>query len=322
MAKTIDTLRRFYRQGSIVTQLILINGVLFLLFAVLRAVLKLFNVVDPSWLYVLSLPAAPYELLYRPWTLFTYMFMHANVWHLLFNMLWLWCFGSLFLQFFSARHLRGLYILAGLVGGALFVLSYNLFPLFQDNLAQSYLVGASGAILGIVIAVAVREPNYKIRLLFFGNIALKWLAVATVIIDVLLVASSNAGGHFAHLGGALTGWAFVAALRKGVDITGWLNALFDLPGRLTHGGFGRTKGPKVKKAKVKKMKVKKQKRSNSSAKNAAAQPKNDHSEDYRYNASRKEASDETDRILEKIKQHGYAGLTDEEKRKLFEASNR
>lgn len=319
MANVTDTFRRFYRQGSIVTQLICINTVLFVLFAVVRTVLKLFNIVDPVWLDFLSLPAALSELRFRPWSLFTYMFMHASFSHVLFNMLWLWWFGQLFLQFFSARHLRGLYILAGLVGGALYVVCFNVFPLFSNSLPQSTLVGASAAILGIVIATAAHEPNYKIRLLFFGNVSLKWLAVATVVIDVLLVASSNAGGHFAHLGGALAGWAFVAALKKGTDITAWINSIIDFPARLRHGGFRQPKSPKMK---VKKTKEKKQKKTNSSAKNGSEQPKNDHSDDYRYNASRKQQADETDRILEKIKQHGYAGLTDEEKRKLFDASNR
>jgi membrane associated rhomboid family serine protease len=319
MAAATDTLKRICRQGNIVTQLICINAALFLLFAIVRIVLKLFNVVDPSWLYCLSLPAAPYALLRRPWSPFTYMFMHADAWHLLFNMLWLWWFGRLFLRYFSARHLRGLYILAGLVGGALFVISFNLFPLFRNSLSQSLLVGASASILGIVIATAVHEPNYRITLLFFGSVALKWLAVVTVVIDMLLIASDNAGGHFAHLGGALAGWAFVPALRKGIDITAWINAVIDFFGGLFH---RRPHRPKVKKAKVKKMKVRKQKKACSSAKKGASQPKNAHSDDYRYNASRKQQADEMDRILEKIKQQGYAGLTDEEKHKLFEASNR
>lgn len=318
MATATDTLRRIYRQGSFITRLICINSGLYVLFALVRTVLKLCNRIEPAWLYCLSLPAAPYEVLHRPWTLFTYMFMHASVWHLLFNMMWLWVFGRLFLQFFSARHLRGLYVLAGLIGGALFVVSYNVFPLFNDGLTQSFLVGASAAILGIVIATAVREPNYRIRLFVFGSVALKWLAIATVVVDALLVASSNAGGHFAHLGGALAGWLFVVALRKGFDITAWVNALIDFPGWLLHGGLRRPKSPKLK---VQKVKVKKQKKSHSSAKNGSDTPKNDHADDYRYNASRKQQADETDRILEKIKQHGYAGLTDEEKRKLFEASN-
>ena len=319
MATATDTLKRLYRQGGIVAQFICINTALFLLFAITRTVLKLFNVVEPWWLYSLSLPAAPYELLYRPWTLFTYMFMHANVWHLLFNMLWLWWFGALFLRFFSARHLRGLYVLAGQAGGALFVLSFNLFPLFRSNLSQSYLVGASAAILGIVVATAVREPDYKINLLFFGSLSLKWLALATVVIDMLLIASSNAGGHFAHLGGALAGWAFAAALKKGTDITAWVNAVIDFFGGLFRPS---TRSSKAGKAKKNKLKVKKSRKTRSTAKKEATQPKNDHADDYRYNASRKQQADETDRILEKIKQHGYAGLTEEEKRKLFDASNR
>ena len=314
MAGIIDDVRRLIRKGGIVTQLIGINVVLFLLFALAKVILLLFKVDDAGWLDFLSLPASLPLLAQRPWTLFTYMFMHGGVWHLVFNMLWLYWFGQIALYFFSARHLRGLYVIGGLAGGILYVISYNVFPLFAPQVSQSSLVGASASILAIVVATAVKEPNYRLRLLFIGNISMKWLAVITVLIDTLLIASDNAGGHIAHLGGALAGWGFVAGLNKGVDVTEWINRVIDFIGGLFRPASYRTR-----------IRPKKQKKTFSSGKKqkkSTETPTNDHSTDYTYNQTKKLQSDEIDRILEKIKKSGYAGLTSEEKQKLFDASNR
>lgn len=314
MAGLTDDLKRFFRRGGIVTQLISINVALFLLFALAKVVLLLFKVDDGGWLDFLSLPASLPLLAQRPWTLFTYMFMHEGVWHLLFNMLWLYWFGQIALYFFSARHIRGLYVVGGLAGGVLYVIAYNVFPLFATQVSQSLLVGASASILAIVVATAVKEPNYRLRLMFIGNISMKWLAVITVLIDMLFIASTNAGGHIAHLGGALAGWGFVAALNKGHDITEWVNRVIDFVGGLFHPASYRTR-----------IKPKKQKKPFSSGKNRKKSAKtatNDHAADYTYNQTKKQQADEIDRILEKIKRSGYSGLTAEEKKKLFDASNR
>ena len=311
MAGIIDDVRRFLRKGGIITQLIGINVLLFLVVALIKVVLLLFGKAESPWLDFLSLPASLTTLLYRPWTLFTYMFVHANVWHLLFNMLWLYWFGQMALYFFSSRHLRGLYVVGGLAGGVLYVIAYNVFPLFAPQLSSALLVGASASILAIVIATAVKEPNYPIRLMLIGSISMKWLAVITVLIDILFIASSNAGGHIAHLGGALAGWGFVAGLNKGYDITEWANRVIDFISGLFQPASYRTRIKPVKK-----------KKTISSKKKNQQEPVNDHASDYSYNQTRKQQSDEIDRILEKIKKSGYSGLTAEEKKKLFDASNR
>ncbi|MCR5140796.1 MAG: rhomboid family intramembrane serine protease [Bacteroidaceae bacterium] len=318
MAGLIDEVKRVFRQGGIVTRVIGINVVLFVLFALAQVVLKLFGVDDSPWLHFLDLPASLPQLALRPWTLITYMFMHASVWHLVFNMLWLYWFGQIALYFFSARHLRGLYVVGGLMGGVLYVVAYNVFPLFAPQLSSSLLVGASASILAIVVATAVKEPNYPLRLMLIGSISMKWLAVITVLIDMLLIASTNAGGHIAHLGGALAGWWFAAGLKKGYDITAWVNSIIDFVGGIFHPAAYRTniKVHKQKRAKKPISSGKKRK------KKASESPVNDHAADYAYNQTKKQQSDEIDRILEKIKKSGYAGLTAEEKRKLFEASNR
>ena len=242
------------------------------------------------------------QLLRRPWTLVTYMFMHAGAWHLLGNMLWLYWFGRLFLYFFSSKHLRGLYVVGGLMGAAFYIASYNLFPVFAGDLYSATLVGASASVLAIAVATAVREPDYRINLMLIGPVRLKYFALFIVLFDILYVGGSNAGGHLAHLGGALAGWWFVRGINRGYDITRWVNACIDAIGALFR---KRERKPRKPKMKV-------------HVNNAG----NDRKADYDYNARKKAQSEEVDHILEKLKKSGYSSLTDEEKRKLFDASKR
>lgn len=156
--------------------------------------LRLFEVSTPDIFGIFALPASFIGFIHQPWSLFTYMFMHAGTCHILFNMLWLYWFGSLFLYFFSAKHLRGLYVLGGICGGLLYMVAYNVFPLFSSQVAGATLVGASASVLAIVAATAYREPNYRVQLFLFGAIRLKYLALVVIGIDVLSITSSNAGG--------------------------------------------------------------------------------------------------------------------------------
>lgn len=302
MAGIIDDLKRTFRQGNIVVRLIYINVAVFVIGLLLSVVLGLFNVNINYFLRDLYLPADLLQLLRRPWTLITYMFMHAGAWHLLGNMLWLYWFGKLFLYFFSSKHLRGLYVVGGLAGGLLYIIAYNLLPAFSAQLYSATLVGASASVLAIAIATAVREPDFRINLMFIGPVKLKYFALFIVLFDVLYVGSNNAGGHLAHLGGALAGWWFVRGLGQGYDITHWVNVCIDAIGGLFRKLERKPRKPKMK------VHV------NNATGNRAA--------DYQYNAQKRAQVDEVDRILEKLKKSGYSSLSEEEKRKLFEASNR
>ena len=302
MAGIIDDLKRTFRQGNIVVRLIYINVAIFVIGLLLSVVLGLFNVNINYFLRDLYLPADLLQLLRRPWTLITYMFMHAGAWHLLGNMLWLYWFGKLFLYFFSSKHLRGLYVVGGLAGGLLYIIAYNLLPAFSAQLYSATLVGASASVLAIAIATAVREPDFRINLMFIGPVKLKYFALFIVLFDVLYVGSNNAGGHLAHLGGALAGWWFVRGLGQGYDITHWVNVCIDAIGGLFRKLERKPRKPKMK------VHV------NNATGNRAA--------DYEYNAQKRAQADEVDRILEKLKKSGYSSLSEEEKRKLFEASNR
>jgi membrane associated rhomboid family serine protease len=268
----------------------------------LNIAMRLFQYGEPGLLQrILALPASPARLLRSPWTAVTYMFEHADLLHILFNMLWLYGFGSLFLNFFSARHLRGLYLFGGLVGGVTFLLAYNIFPLFAGEQDYATLVGASASVLAIVVATAYREPDYPIRLFVLGSVRVKYLALVVIALDLISVTSSNAGGHIAHLGGALAGWWFAASLRKGRDLTAWINwALDRLAALFSHETWTRKPRMKVH----------------------YGEGRGDRQRDYDYNARKKEEADEVDRILDKLKQSGYESLTAEEKKRLFDASKR
>ncbi len=286
-------LREGFRRGDIVTQLIYINAGIFLVVALVNLFLVLFKMDSGHWMNYLMFPASFMQFITQPWTLITYMFMHAGILHILFNMLWLYWFGRLFLNFFSAKHLRGLYLLGGIAGAALYMVAYNLFPYFEDAVYSSYLLGASASVLAIVVATAVREPNYPVQFMFIGTVRLKYVALFMVVLDLLFITADNAGGHLAHLGGALAGWWFASGLVKGHDLTKWINVALDFCS-------GRWK-PASKKPKMKVHYGDKQK-------------------DYEFNARKKERSDEIDRILDKLRKSGYGSLTEEEKKSLFDAS--
>ncbi len=297
MGNFVSELKNNFRRGNISLQLIYINVGIFVVTTLISVFLMLFNWDATFWLQYLELPAWLPLFLKQPWSLVTYMFLHAGALHLLFNMLWLYWFGQLFLSLYSSRHFRGLYILGGLCGGLLYMLAYNVFPYFSNYLYGSFLLGASASVLAIVVATAVRSPEYRVNFMFVGAVRLKYVALFVVLTDLLFVTSGNGGGHIAHLGGALAGWWFARSLQKGTDITGWINKVFDA----LSGGI-KLKRP----AKKPKMKVEKGGRT----------------ADYDFNARKKQQSEEIDRILDKLKKSGYSSLTTEEKKRLFDASKR
>ena len=224
------------------------------------------------------------------------MFVHYDVWHILFNMLWLYWFGQIFLMSFSEKQMVGLYLLGGIAGGLLYLLSYNLFPYFDGK--EGLMCGASASIIAIVVATAFRMPDYKVNLLFLGAISLKYIALVTIIIDLLSVTSANGGGHIAHLGGALLGYWFIVRWEKGKDLTAPVNKLID---KIVTGFKPR---PKIKVSRP--------------SNRSSSRPETD----MEYRARKKKENDEIDSILDKIKKSGYTSLSAEEKKRLFEAGKK
>ena len=296
-----DNLLHKFKSQNIVGKFIYINVAVYIIAVLIGVFSVLFNVGNAgnTLIKYLELPSSLVMLAHRPWTLFTYMFLHERFMHILWNMLALYFFGKIFIDFYSLRHFVGTYIFGGLFGGLAFVLSYNLFPYFAPYVENSYLIGASASVLAIVVASAVRNPGYRINLLLVGSVKLSTFAIATVAISVFMLAGDNAGGNFAHLGGAVAGWLIAYMLNKGIDITAVVNKPIDWFAALCRTENFRKK----KKTKFK-----------YTAGGRAA--------DYEYNARKKATEADVDKILEKIKKGGYASLTEDEKKRLFDASSK
>lgn len=299
----IDDIKRTYRQGSMLMRLIFINIGVFVLLHLLTIGFMLFNADGSAVLSWVELPSDLGLLLRRPWTLVTYMFTHYGLLHILFNLLWFYWLGRIFMEFFSPKQLTGLYLLGGLGGAVLYLLAYNLLPHLAGM--SRPLVGASASILAVVIATAVYVPDYKIGLLFIGEVPLKWVAIVTMFISLIGMEGGNIGGNIAHIGGAIVGAWYGVRIRRGRDITRPLNACIDWFAGLFNGRS--FKLPKFKKPEFSRP-----------AGKATQQPPR-RQQDSR--VPRDQVSEEElDIILKKIKDAGYDALTDDERDKLFKAS--
>ncbi|MEP7264963.1 MAG: rhomboid family intramembrane serine protease [Bacteroidota bacterium] len=237
-----------------------------------------------SWL---SLPADLHELIYKPWTLVTYMFVHYSFMHLFFNLLIFYWIGKLFTEYLGNSRLWATYILSGIAGALLYVIIYNALPVFDASVDTAYLLGASAGVIGIMVGIATLLPDYTVGLLLFGPVRLKYIALFSIVLYAISIPDGNAGGNIAHLGGAFFGFIMIKQLRKGRDLTAWLVKL---------SGAGK-KGMRVVESKKKRSET---------------------DEEY---SERKQTRQETiDHILDKISQSGYSSLTTEEKDILFKAS--
>lgn len=165
----------------------------------------------------LQLPASLSGWIHKPWTLATYMFTQQGLFHVLFNMLWLFWLGIIFLDFLKKRQFSFVYLAGGIVGGLLYLLAYNLVPVFRAEAFRTVMIGSSASVSAVVFATATLLPDYSIRMVFFGNVKLKYLALAFLAIDLMAIGGLNAGGSIAHIGGALFGFVYIKRLQNGQD---------------------------------------------------------------------------------------------------------
>lgn len=300
MADFINNLKYRFKTASLLGRLIYINIAVFIVLRLIGITGFLFDFDARPIINYIQVPSDVDLMLKQPWTLLTYMFAHYDVLHILFNMLCLWWFGKLFLEFFNQRQMTGLYLIGGLGGALIYLLAYNLLPAFTYQ--RGMLLGASASIMAIMLAVAVKAPNYKVGLLFFGEVSLKWIAIILIFLDFLSIDTQNAGGHISHIGGALTGCAYTLAFRKGIDMTNWLNKIIDSIVVL----FERL----CKKPRTKINQKKYHFKHSDTGTKAKRQDTGISAEDEK----------DLDEILKKIKQSGYSALSNEEKRRLFQIS--
>jgi membrane associated rhomboid family serine protease len=289
-----DDIKLTFRNGSNLTRLIYINIAVFVLITIIAGIGFLLNNQEISWkaLDLFSVPASLHVLLARPWTLITYMFTHKDIWHILFNMLWLYWFGRIFLEYLDGRKLVAVYLLGGISGALVYILSFNIFPAFTGVVADSVAIGASASVMAIVIAITAYVPDYTIHLFLFGRIKIKYMALAIFVLTSIMDFSVNSGGKLAHIGGALFGYFYTINLRHGRDIGKGFNKMID---------FFVTSFKPRKKLKVTHKKV---------------------ANEYEYNKVQAEHQKLINNILEKISKGGYDSLTKAEKETLFKESQK
>jgi membrane associated rhomboid family serine protease len=286
----------FQRPNNAHIQLIIVNVVVFAVLAVLDVFSKIggfefiFTAVHNQFL----IPPRIADFITRPWTIIAYAFAHStsDILHILFNMLFLYWFGKLFTEYLGSDKLLALYILGALAAGVTYLIFFNTIPFFKERSSFEGMVGASGAIYAVMVAVATLLPNYTFYLLFLGPVKIKYIALFYIAVSFLGSVGSNAGGNIAHLGGALMGFIYIRQLQAGINWGGWITAAIDWFKKLFK------TSPKVKVS-------------------------------YRKSEPRKQASnfnkatqEEIDVILDKISDRGYESLTKEEKDKLFNASKK
>jgi len=297
----IDEIKESFRKGTTLHKLIYLNLGLFLAVQIVRIALFLSNAYElfPGFLNHLAVPANLEVLARRPWTLFTYMFLHVDFIHILFNLLWLYWFGTIFIQELGLKKLLSTYLLGGLAGGILYVISYNLFSVFEGTRESSIALGASASVMAVVVATATYQPERRMHLVLIGPIKIVYIALVMFILTSMVDFSVNTGGKIAHIGGALTGFLFAYYYKRGKDLTKGFDRIMDSIATWFKPGKDNLKVT--------------YKRS------AGQKPPAD---DIQYNQEKAKEQKEIDQILDKISKAGYDSLTSREKELLFKMSNK
>ena len=287
-----EQLRYRLQQLNGAEKLILVNVACFVLPLFVKTLLFLFNIPSGVFLGWFELSSSWGDLLFKPWTLVTYSFLHSGFFHLFWNMYLLFFASRLFLNLFQEKTFFNVYFLGVLIGGFTFMTSYALFPAFQNS--SPMMIGASAGVMAVLIFMSTYSPDLEVRLILF-NVKLRYLGLAFVLLDVIQIPYGNAGGHLAHIGGAALGFFYVQRLNKGTDI--------GIP-------FERFVDSILKTFKKKSsLKTVYRNTSNKKAQDSSAQKDSNFQK-------------RIDEILDKISASGYESLTKEEKEFLFRAGKK
>lgn len=296
---TGEVFKQIFLGKNILSRLILINTSVFVIVSMINTIAWLFNLNTPGETLsffgkAFALPSDISTLGTKPWTVFTYMFLHEGFLHLVFNMIMLYFGGIIFREYLTEKQLLWTYILGGISGAIFFIIAFNVFPVFEQVKGIAVALGASASVLAILIAIATYVPDYTVNLFLMGRVKLKYIAIVFVVIDVLSISAGNAGGHIAHIGGAFYGFLFGYSMRNDTNFLGFLNNI-----------------------KLPKFTFKKKNSKFKTSRPDHGRPINDDS----YNKRKASKQEEIDRILDKISKSGYDSLSKEEKELLFKSSN-
>jgi len=276
--------------GNVLNKLLALNIGVFIVFGIIWMVDHLFvtnlNLEETIKSLYVGFPSNPTQLLYRPWSIVTYQFTHEGFFHLLYNMMVLYVAGRILREFLGDKKLLNVYLLGGAAGAVVFMLAMNIFPLFMAS--NPYIIGASASAIAVLAAAATLVPNYTLYLILIGPVKLVYIMLFFFVLDILNLAGSNGGGHFAHLGGAIFGFVYIRSLQNGNDLGAWLTRFITWLQNLF-------------------------------------KPKSNIRVSYRGPAPVKPAKpqisqDDIDAILDKIAKSGYDSLNQREKDILFKAS--
>lgn len=283
-------IKHHFRYGNMVMKLIFINSGVFVFFGLFYLVsfLAQNNTAYIQVLHLCSMPASLGLFLKQPWAIISYMFLHTALFHFVFNMLWLYWFGEIFTLYLSDKKVLPLYLYGGLAGGIIYLLAYSFIPVLGQQAAGTYMLGASAGIFAIVFAAATLAPDYEITLAILGSIKIKYIAVVSLLLDIINIPYGNAGGYIAHVGGALTGFLYIKSLQSGLD---WAAPFYTIAGWFKPGS-------RIKVA-----------HKNTTYSNPG-------------NAKNRSEQQRVDEILDKIARSGYNSLTKEEKDFLFRYSKK
>jgi len=259
--------------------IIYINIIAFIIINILFTFLFLIKLNHNDIVSFLGVSSNTNQIISKPWTLITYMFTHTDFWHVTTNMLWLYFSGAIFLKYLSKQELWTTYLIGGLFGAGIYIMGFNIFPVFYEIKDLSIAIGASASVLAILTASATYVPNLSINIFGSMNVKLKYIALIAILIDILSIRQGNSGGHLAHIGGAFYGYLFIILKNRGFNIAHTINDFIF---------YDKTQ-----------------------------KNKNRNETDYDYNSRKKKEEIKINKILDKISLYGYDSLSSQEKDDLF-----
>ena len=280
----INSLKYKYDNLNILSQIIVWMIICFIVPFILNTFLFLFNISPYSIIDLFQVSPSISELFFKPWSLITYGFFHADLWHLLGNMIILYFSGRVVLDLFGKEKFLKIFLIGLLFGSLTYLISYNLFPVFKG--LKPPMIGASAGAMAVFVFLAAYMPDYSFRLVLF-DVKILYIAIFFIIVDVIQIPFGNSGGHLAHLGGAAWGYFYNSQLSKGKDSGDWLINFINYLKNFFN-----------KKTKVRKVYKKK---------------------NYKKNSNQSIDQKKIDLILDKISKSGYDSLTKSEKETLFKA---
>ncbi|VAW18170.1 Rhomboid family protein [hydrothermal vent metagenome] len=282
-----------YARLGISEKLIAINVVVFVVMGLVSALIA------PDVQDWFALPKDFFDFLMQPWSIITYSFLHGGIFHILWNMYILYVAGRILLNLFDGKRFLNIYFLGVILGGFLFMLSYNIFPTLMG--VNTSLIGASAGVTAVLIFVCAYLPNNEVRVFFF-NVKLWQIGVFVVLMDLIQIPlGGNIGGRIAHLGGALLGYIYARQLMQGRDIGAGFSNFIDGIANMFKGG--------EKKAPLKTVHRKQKIYAECDRRSAKSKG------EYTKNSYQRQIDD----ILDKIGKSGYESLSKAEKDFLFKA---